>query len=124
MLKRLIPFGISVLICSTGVIVAEPSVYEMDNDSFRQQYEADISAAEVTSVPQQPTITQVTSSVPQQPTITSLHRQIQRQNERIDGLTTLVEGLNAQLFEFQQQKGSVSPSSDTDNTELLKGSVK
>lgn len=107
MLKRLIPFSISFLICSTGVIVAEPSVYEMDNESFRQQYEADISASQVTSVPQQPTIT-------------SLHRQLQRQNERIDGLTTLVEGLNAQLFELQQQKGSVSPSSNTDNTELLK----
>ncbi|HEO99331.1 MAG: hypothetical protein JW682_03795 [Campylobacterales bacterium] len=96
------------MICTSGVIIAEPSAYDIDSESLRQYYEEDVSAVETASMPQQ------------QPTLASLRRQLQRQNERIDGLTTLVEGLSAQLFELQQQGHAVSPSSNTDNTELLR----
>lgn len=96
-------------------LLAEPSVYEMDRDNLRQYYEEDIAVEEERgSVTPQPAY-----SSPQ-PTLTSLHRQIQRQNERIDGLTTLVEGLSAQLFELQQQRGSVATPSNPENTELLR----
>ena len=108
MLKRLIPFGISWMVFSSAVVYAEPSVYGTDSEEFQQMYEDDVSAPAVRTSSQQ------------QPTLISLKREIQRQNERIDGLTTLVEGLSAQLFELQQQKGSVSASSNTDNTELLR----
>ncbi|MDM5271080.1 hypothetical protein PGH07_02685 [Sulfurovum sp. zt1-1] len=107
MLKRLIPYGISLMVFSSTAVYAEPSVYGTESEEFQQQYEADISA------PSMPT-----SSQPA--TITSLKRELQRQNERIDGLTTLVEGLSAQLFELQQQKGSATASSGMDNTELIK----
>lgn len=53
----------------------------------------------------------------QQPTLASLKRQIERQNERIDGLTTLVEGLSASLMEIQQAKATTPTGGD--NTEVL-----
>ena len=52
------------------------------------------------------------SRVESQPTLMSLKRQIQRQNERIDGLTTLVEGLSASLFELQQKMNTQERSSE------------
>jgi TolA-binding protein len=115
MLKRLISFGLFMVVGS-AVVYAEPSVYGTDSEEFQRMYEADVSApvsapvsaSSVTATPQQPA------------TLTSLRRQIERQNERIDGLTTLVEGLSAQLFELQQQRGAVSAAPGTDNTELLK----
>jgi TolA-binding protein len=84
-------------------------VYGTDSEEFKQQYYADIEAQETVAV----------APVAQQPTLISLKRQIERQNERIDGLTTLVEGLSAQLFELQQQKSVSSPTAGTDDTELL-----
>ncbi|MBD3790573.1 MAG: hypothetical protein IE918_00175 [Campylobacterales bacterium] len=115
MFRRLIPFGLTAMLCSSMALLAEPSVYEMDRDNLRQYYEEDIAVEEERgSVTPQPAY-----SSPQ-PTLTSLHRQIQRQNERIDGLTTLVEGLSAQLFELQQQRGSVATPSNPENTELLR----
>jgi TolA-binding protein len=97
-------------------LLAEPSVYDIDRESLRQYYEEDISVEEERgSGSPQPAFTS-----PPQPTLTSLHRQLQRQNERIDGLTTLVEGLSAQLFELQQQRGGIAPSSNPEDTELLR----
>lgn len=103
------------MVGSSGVVAAEPSVYGTDSEKLRQMYEADISAPQTTP----PVQKQTTYSV-QKPTLISLKRAIQRQNERIDGLTTLVEGLSAQVLALQQQRGSLSPASSTDNTELLK----
>jgi len=96
-------------------LLAEPSVYEMDRDNLRQYYEEDIAVEE-----ERGSVTPQPAFASPQPTLTSLHRQIQRQNERIDGLTTLVEGLSAQLFELQQQRGSVATPSNPENTELLR----
>jgi TolA-binding protein len=56
--------------------------------------------------------------VESQPTLLSLKRQIQRQNERIDGLTTLVEGMSASLFELQQKMNA--PVRSSEEKELLK----
>lgn len=50
-------------------------------------------------------------------TLISLKRQIQRQNERIDGLTTLVEGLSASLLELQQKTNV--PDRSSEEKELL-----
>jgi len=108
MFRRVIPFGLSLMICTSAVIIAEPSAYGIDSEQLRQYYEEDVSVVETISMPQK------------QPTLASLRRQLQRQNERIDGLTTLVEGLSAQLFELQQQRDVRSPSSDTDNAQLLR----
>ncbi|MDD3592165.1 MAG: hypothetical protein PHO65_05960 [Sulfurovum sp.] len=82
---------------------------------LRQYYEEDMDVEEERHVSPPPS---AFDSSP--PTLTSLHRQIQSQNERIDGLTTLVEGLSAQLFELQQQKGTAVAPSNPENSELLR----
>lgn len=115
MLKRLIPLGI-VMVVSSGIVSAEPSIYGTDGEKLRQMYEEDISAPQTISPVEKESTFRV-----QKPTLISLKRELQRQNERIDGLTTLVEGLSGQVLALQQQKGSsLSPTSSTDNTELLK----
>ena len=53
-------------------------------------------------------------------TITRLKRQIAEQGERIDGLTSLIEGLNASMAELKAQPASSTISSGGDNTQLLK----
>ena len=114
MLKRFLPFGIVLALGTASLLYAEPSMYGTDSEEFKQQFYSDIDAPEPVIAPE----VQL-PQVQQPPTLTSLKRQIERQNERIDGLTTLVEGLSAQLLQLQQQK-SVSPSTTgADNTELL-----
>ncbi len=51
--------------------------------------------------------------------IAALKRQISEQNERIDGLTSIIEGLSASLGELQGAR-STSSGRENDNTELLK----
>lgn len=108
MLKYLLPLGIVFTLGSSSLLLAEPSMYGTNSEAFKQQFYADIDAQEPVSAP-----------AAQQPTLTSLKRQIQRQNERIDGLTTLVEGLSAQLLQLQQQKSVAPAANGADNTELL-----
>ncbi len=52
-------------------------------------------------------------------TIASLKRQIAEQNERIDGLTSIIEGLGASIGELQGGRGT-SAGNGNDNTALLK----
>jgi len=87
-----------------GMLLAEPSFYE--NSGFEET-----GSTEGIN-------TYAEREVESQPTLMSLKRQIQRQNERIDGLTTIVEGLSASLFELQQQKNSSNTSAE--ESELLK----
>ena len=108
MLKELLPRGIFLTLAAASMLNAEPSMYGTNSEEFRQQYYNDVDTQET-----------VRTTV-QQPTLMSLKREIEMQNERIDGLTTLVEGLSAQLFELQQQKGISSSTAAPDNTELLK----
>lgn len=114
MLKHFLPLGIVLTLGTSSLLFAEPSVYGTNSEEFKQQFYADIDAPEPVAAPtiQQPT-------VQQPPTLISLKRQIERQNERIDGLTTLVEGLSAQLLQLQQQKSVSASASGTDNTGLL-----
>lgn len=52
----------------------------------------------------------------------SLQQQIDQQNERIEGLTTIIEGLSASIRELQQAGGAKAPAmetNDTSNTALL-----
>ena len=53
-------------------------------------------------------------------TITALKRQIAEQNERIDGLISLVEGLNTSMAELKSQPASSAIAAGGDNTALLK----
>ena len=53
-------------------------------------------------------------------TITSLKRTIAEQKERIDGLTSLVEGLNVSVAELKMHAAPAALNSGTDNTALLK----
>ena len=86
---------------STLLVHAEPSVYGFGSD-------------EPATDPQ--------TSVSSKSTIASLQQQIAQQNERIDGLTTIIEGLSASINELQQSRGTKASSMDDDpsNTALLK----
>ncbi len=53
-------------------------------------------------------------------TITALKRQIAEQGERIDGLISLIEGLNASMAELKTQPASTAIAAGSDNTTLLK----
>ncbi len=53
-------------------------------------------------------------------TIASLKRQIAEQNERIDGLTSIIEGLGASIGELQGGGRGTSSGNGNDNTALLK----
>jgi len=53
-------------------------------------------------------------------TITRLKRKIAEQGERIDGLVSLVEGLNTSMAELKSQSASSAMSAGGDNTALLK----
>ncbi len=53
-------------------------------------------------------------------TITRLKRQIAEQGEKIDGLISLVEGLNASIAELKSQPASSAIAVGGDNTALLK----
>jgi len=53
----------------------------------------------------------------------SLQQQIAQQNERIEGLTTIIEGLSASIHELQQSRGATASSmemNDSSNSALLK----
>ena len=53
-------------------------------------------------------------------TITSLKRQLAEQKERIDGLTSIIEGLNVSIAELKMNPASSTVNSGNDNTALLK----
>ena len=90
------------LVLSSTALLAEPSVYgfsNLDNGSTSSQ----------------------SMVLQNKRTIVALKRQISEQNERIDGLTSLIEGLNATMGELQERGGgSSSMGTGNDNTVLLK----
>lgn len=91
-----------IVLAGTLSVHAEPSVYGFGS-------------AEPTNDPQ--------TSVSSKSTIASLQQHIAQQDERIDGLTTIIEGLSASLNELQQAKGthtSALEDNDSSNTALLK----
>lgn len=90
------------LIASTLFVHAEPSVYGFGS-------------TETTHDPK--------PSVRGKRTISALQQHIAQQDERIDGLTTIIEGMSASLNELQQAKGtntSALEDNDSSNTALLK----
>jgi TolA-binding protein len=91
-----------VVLASTLFACAEPSVYGFGSE--------------------EPTV-EVQTSGSDTDTMAALKQKIAQQEERIDGLTTVIEGLSAAINELQQSKtvgSSVVGESDTSNTELLK----
>ena len=92
---------ICIVLANTLLIHAEPSVYGFGSD-------------EPTNDPQ--------TSVSRKSTIASLQQHIAEQDERIDGLTTIIEGLSASLNELQQSRvvNTSSMEGNSSNTALLK----
>lgn len=90
-----------IALLGTGLLCAEPSVYGFgtDDSSDTESYSEQGSSN----------------------TIASLRQQIAQQNERIDGLTTIIEGLSASINELQlAQKDTAVDSTSTNNDALLK----
>lgn len=88
---------VCIVLASTLFVHAEPSVYGFGSDEPK-------------------------TSVSSKSTITSLQQHIAQQDERIDGLTTIIEGLSASLNELQSRGTDTSSieGNDSSNTALLK----
>ncbi len=91
------------LLLSSTALLAEPSVYGFSNANNRSTSSQN-------------------SIVQNKRTIAALKREIAEQNERIDGLTSIIEGLSATMGEIQEKGGGTAFSMGTgnDNTALLK----
>jgi TolA-binding protein len=90
------------VIASTVFVQAEPSVYGFGSDE---------------------PVTEVQTSGHSANSISALKQKIAQQEERIDGLTTVIEGLSAAINELQQSKGmgtAAIENGDASNTALLK----
>ena len=101
-LHKAVVQGVCITLASTLLVQAEPSVYGFGSDE-----------------PANDTQTSVSSTG----TITSLEQRIAQQEERIDGLTTIIEGLSASINELQRTRGtetSAMEGNDSSNTALLK----
>jgi TolA-binding protein len=101
-LNKIVAQGVCIVLASTLFAHAEPSVYGFGSD-------------ENTNDPQVP--------VSSKSTIASLQQHVAEQDERIDGLTTIIEGLSAAINELQQSRGTNTTSmedNDSSNTVLLK----
>jgi len=90
-------------------LLAEYSEYGYNNE-----YNSGSNGPVRTSVPAKEVIIQ------NRKTITVLKRQIVEQRERIDGLISLIEGLNASMAELKSQPASSAIAAGGDNTALLK----
>ena len=93
---------ITILLVTTHLAYAETSVYGFGTD----EPESDVQMSSLSSAN----------------TIPALKLQIAQQQERIDGLTTIIEGLSATINELQQKSMSSASTeqSDASNTALLK----
>jgi len=91
----------------SAILFAEPSVYGFNNFNSDSSQEAASSQSMV---------------MQNKKAILSLRQKIAEQNERIDGLTSIIEGLSATLSEVQESRnnGSSSIGSGNNNTALLK----
>ena len=90
-------------------LLAEYSEY-----GYNREYNSGNNGPVRTSVPAKEVIVQ------NRKTITSLKRKIAEQGERIDGLTSIIEGLNASMAELKMNPASSTMNSGNDNTALLK----
>ncbi len=99
-IRRHLVYFSSLIILSSITLHAEPSVYGFANDSGTQHR---------------------SSSSSSKRTIAVLKQKIAQQDERIDGLTTIIEGLSASINELQMRdmQGS-SVQSNHSNDDLLK----
>jgi len=93
------------LVLSSTALLAEPSVYGFNSSSSGSTQGMRSSENMV---------------IQNKKTIASLKRQLAEQNERIDGLTSIIEGLSATLGELQGSGSGASVRSGNDNTALLK----
>lgn len=101
-LNKVIVQSACIILASTLYVHAEPSVYGFGTDEPTEN----IQTAESSHT-----------------SLASLQQQIVQQNERIEGLTTIIEGLSASIHELQQSKGTNTSSmemNDSSNTALLK----
>ena len=90
------------LVLNSTALLAEPSVYGFSNSNNGSSSSQNM-------------------VIQNKRTISALKRQIAEQNERIDGLTSLIEGLNATMGELQERGiGTSSMGTGNDNTALLK----
>ena len=90
-------------------LLAEYSKY-----GYNREYNSGNDGPVRTSVPAKEVIIQ------NRKTITALKRQLAEQKERIDGLTSIIEGLNASMAELKMNPASLTMSAGNDNTALLK----
>lgn len=101
-INRVVAQCVCMIFASTLLVHAEPSVYGFGSE--------------------EPTVNVQTTGSSNR-SVASLQQQIAQQEERIDGLTTIIEGLSASIHELQQSKGSNTSSMETNdvsNTALLK----
>jgi len=98
--RYLLGFSVTIML-GTLTLHAEPSVYGFSNGNATQNR---------------------SSSSSSKRTIAVLKQKIAEQDERIDGLTTIIEGLSASINELQMRdaQGSSTPSSHTDDALLQK----
>jgi len=90
-------------------LLAEYSEY-----GYNREYNSGNNGPVRTSVPAKEVIVQ------NRKTITSLKRQLAEQGERIDGLTSIIEGLNASIAELKMNPASSTMNGGNDNTALLR----
>jgi len=99
--KLIIQYTCALLACTT-LTYAEPSVYGFGNTEPTPEVETSSGGSS---------------------SVAALKQQIAQQDERIDGLTTIIEGLSAAISELQQSKGlstAAVEDGDASNTALLK----
>lgn len=91
-----------IFVLSMGLVYAEPSVYGFGSDEYGDDNEP--------------------SSVQDSSTIASLRQRIAQQDERIDGLTSIVEGLSVSINELQMGRSDTSSmgNDNASNDALLK----
>ena len=101
MIAKYVVHSAWIFVLSTGLVVAEPSVYGFGSDEYEDN---------------EP------SSVQGSGSIASLRQHIVQQDERIDGLTTIIEGLSASINELQMRGANTSSAGNNNasNDALLK----
>ncbi len=97
-LKKIAVPCVCMISASTMSVYAEPSVYGFGTDE---------------------STVNVQTTGGSNASLASLQQQIDQQNERIDGLTTIIEGLSASIHELQQSKASSTETNGSSNTALL-----
>jgi len=101
-LNKAVTQCVCIFLASTVLVHAEPSVYGFGSDENTDNSQTSVSSKR---------------------TIAIMKQQIAQQDERLDGLTTIIEGLSASLNELQQSGRTDTPSmgdSGSSNNALLK----